>query len=296
MKVSDVLEGLGSLTFKGNAQSIIDKVVPIDSSQGMVNYLTWSNLKNIEKLKSLNNGTVIAPLEALNEVFSDTLNIIATENPRQLFQTILAKNFTPRIEKFISSSASISPDAKIAADVYIGHNVVVSSGCIIGQGSIIQHNTVILEDTIIGKNVKIGCNCTIGGVGFGYEKNISGEWEIITHLGNVKIEDNVEIGNNTCIDRGVLGSTEVKSNVKIDNLVHVAHGVKIGENSLVIANSMIAGSVEIGANTWIAPSSSIKNGLKIGDNAFIGMSAVVIKDVEVNTVVIGNPAKQLVKR
>lgn len=107
------------------------------------------------------------------------------------------------------------------------------------------HNTVILKDTIIEDNVVIGANNTIGGVGFGYEKDREGNFELIPHIGNVHIKRNVEIGNNTCIDRAVLGSTILEENVKVDNLVHIAHGVFVGRNSVVIANAMVAGSVNI---------------------------------------------------
>lgn len=109
------------------------------------------------------------------------------------------------------------------------------------------------------------------------------------------INDNVEIGNNTCVDKAVLGSTVLRENVKIDNLVHIAHGCDIGKNSLVIANSMIAGSVIIGENAWVAPSASILNKIKIGKNVVLGMGAVVIRNVEDNAVIIGNPGKTLNK-
>jgi len=140
-----------------------------------------------------------------------------------------------------------------------GLNVVVDNDCLIGENVRIGHNTVILPSTIVGDNVSIGCNCTIGNTGFGYEKDNDGVYKKIAHLGNVIIEDNVDIGNNTCIDRAVLGSTIIGENTKIDNLVHIAHGVKIGRNCLIIANSMIAGSVVIADNCHISPSVSILN-------------------------------------
>ena len=119
----------------------------------------------------------------------------------------------------------------------------------------------------------------------------NGDFELIPHIGNVVIKDNVDIGNNTCIDRAVLGSTILEENVKVDNLVHIAHGVSVGRNSVVIANAMVAGSVKIGSNSWIAPSSSILNKKDVGDNSLVGMGAVVTKSIEDNTIVAGNPAK-----
>ena len=116
------------------------------------------------------------------------------------------------------------------------------------------------------------------------------------HIGNVHLKENVEVGNNVCIDRAVMGSTLLSENVKVDNLVHIAHGVKIGKNSLIIANSMIAGSVEIGENVWVSPSSSIRQKLIIENDALIGMGAVVVKNVEPSSVVAGNPAKPFPKK
>jgi UDP-3-O-[3-hydroxymyristoyl] glucosamine N-acyltransferase len=155
----------------------------------------------------------------------------------------------------------------------------------------IGHNNTIHKKTIIGNDVKIGSNNTIGGVGFGYEKNEFGKNEVLPHIGNVVIKNKVEVGNNTCIDKAVLGSTIICENVKIDNLVHIAHGVIIKDNSLIIANSMIGGSSIIGENVWVSPSVSIINKISVGDNSLVGMGAVVLKSLDQNTVSVGNPSK-----
>src|SRR5690606_24694729 len=104
------------------------------------------------------------------------------------------------------------------------------------------------------------------------------------------IGNDVHIGHNTCIDRGSLSDTIIKGGVKIDNLVHIAHNVEIGENSLIIACSMIAGSVVIGANCWVAPSSAIRNAITIGKNTTIGIGSTVNKSIGENETVLGNPA------
>ena len=150
--------------------------------------------------------------------------------------------------------------------------------------------------TIVAAGVKIGSNNTIGGVGFGYELNENGEYELMPHIGNVVIKENVEIGNNTCVDRAVLGSTTIHENAKIDNLVHIAHGVSVGKNSLVIANAMIAGSVKVGDNSWVSPSTSIIQKTTIGEGSLVGMGAVVTKDVDPNSVVAGVPARKIKDR
>lgn len=150
---------------------------------------------------------------------------------------------------------------------------------------------------IKGNNVIIGEYCSIGKDGYQYILDETTNKLIkFPHFGNIILEDDVEIGNSVCIARGALSNTILHKGVKVDNLVHIAHNVEIGENTQVIANVMIAGSVKIGKNCWISPSSSIKNQLTIGDNVLIGMGAVVIRNVESNSVMIGNPAKLLRKQ
>jgi UDP-3-O-[3-hydroxymyristoyl] glucosamine N-acyltransferase len=147
-----------------------------------------------------------------------------------------------------------------------------------------------------GKNVQIGKNCSLGNDGFQYMKGPEGDLIKFPHFGNIIIEDDVEIANNVCVDRGALSNTIIRRGVKIDNLVHIAHNVEIGENTMIIALAMVAGSVKIGKNCWISPSSCIREQLTIGDNVLIGMGSVVIKDVDSNSVMIGNPAKLLRKQ
>jgi len=110
-------------------------------------------------------------------------------------------------------------------------------------------------------------------------------------VGGVIIEDNVDIGANTCIDRGTLGHTYIKEGAKIDNLVHIAHNVIIGRNTTVIANAMIGGSTIIGDNVWIAPSSTLRDGITIGNSSTVGLAALVTKTIPENEVWAGFPAK-----
>tara|TARA_R110000787_G_scaffold71764_2_gene159742 strand:- start:3433 stop:4173 length:741 start_codon:yes stop_codon:yes gene_type:complete len=146
-----------------------------------------------------------------------------------------------------------------------------------------------------GENVTVGKNCTIGGDGYQYLDD-NGKLLKFPHFGGVVIEDDVDIANNVCIDRGALSDTIIKKGVKIDNLVHIAHNVIIGENSCVVAGAIICGSVVIGRGCWIAPGSCIKDQINIGDNVVIGLGCVVLKDVESNSVMVGNPAKLLRKK
>ena len=276
-----------------HAQAITDASFGIHS-------IGWCSDKNIDLLVGLTHGNVIVS----NAVYekSTSLNgsicLIPVDNPRHAFLKVLQAFFVEQpIYGEINASAQIDSSVRInRSSVNIAANVVIEKGCSIGENVMIGANTVIKSDTIIEDGCKIGANCTIGGIGFGYELNEENSYELMPHIGNVHLKMNVEIGNNVCIDKAVMGTTLLSENVKVDNLVHIAHGVQIGKNSLIIANSMIAGSVEIGENVWVSPSVSIRQKLVVDNDALIGMGAVVVKNVDASSVVAGNPAKPLSKK
>lgn len=147
-------------------------------------------------------------------------------------------------------------------------------------------------ENVIHGTVEWGTGTVIGADGFGYARAEDGTLVKMPHRGNVVIEENVEIGCNTCIDRAVEGSTVIGAGTKIDNLVHIAHGVKIGKNCIIVAGSVIGGSCEIGDNVYIGIGAMIKNKIRIGKNAFIGMGAVVTKDVPEGATIVGNPGRE----
>lgn len=144
---------------------------------------------------------------------------------------------------------------------------------------------------IKGKNIKIGKNCTIGGKGFGFEKDETGKWIRFPHYGNIIIEDNVEIGDNCTINRGTLNNTIISKGVKIDCGVHIAHNCIVGENSIITGHVMLSGGVNIGKNCWLGPNSTVLNKIKIGENVMVGIGSNVIKNVPPNSVIFGNPAR-----
>lgn len=292
IKLEEVLKAFHYLDYNGQNSHEIEKVVSLDDVNASENCLSWCSDKNLDRLKDINNkSAVIITSENIDRSsFKNFSNIIVT-NPRRFFQKVLTSFFLQKRKSGICSSSVVAKDCELGDDIFIGNNVVIEENCTIGNNVVILHNTTIFKGTIIGDNVTIGANTVIGGTGFGYEKNSNGEFELIPHIGNVLIGNNVDIGNNTSIDRAVLGSTVLSDNVKIDNLVHIAHGVIVGRNSVVIANAMVAGSVKIGENSWIAPSSSIINKKSIGSNSLVGLGAVVTKNVSNNTIVAGNPAK-----
>ena len=148
----------------------------------------------------------------------------------------------------------------------------------------------IIKTKDIGKNSIVHSGVVIGTDGFGYYEN-GKQFEKVPHFGGVRIGENVEIGANTCIDRGTLDDTYIGDGTKIDNLCHIAHNVQIGKNCLVIACSLLGGSCHLKDNVYIAPGAIVKNQIDISDNSLVGMGAVVIKDIDANQVVAGVPAR-----
>jgi UDP-3-O-[3-hydroxymyristoyl] glucosamine N-acyltransferase len=280
----------------GPKSRTIERLVELKSYKGLNNELSWSNDKNLAKLLSFDAGVFICSEKIREFSLKDNVTYILVKEPRKLFQKVLVQYFyTPPALGQIENTVQIHRKAKVGKNVSIGHNTVIEAGSEIGENTFIGSNNVILKNTKIGNNVNIGNNNTIGGIGFGYEKDEKGQFQLIPHIGNVVISDMVEIGNNTCIDRAVLGSTFIGENCKIDNQVHIAHNVEIGANSVIIAHAMIGGSTVIEEDTWIAPSSALINGIRIAKGSVVGLGAVVVKSVQEASVMVGNPAKPLTK-
>jgi len=203
----------------------------------------------------------------------------------------------------IEKSARIGADAYIGAFVYIGENCVIGNNCRIYPHAFIGDNTKIGDECLIFSGVKIyheciiGNKCTIhagsviGSDGFGFAPQSETEFMKIPQLGNVILEDHVEIGANVAIDRATMGSTIIHRGVKLDNLIQIGHNVEIGENTVMAGQSGIAGSTKIGKNCMFGGQVGISGHLKVADNTKIGAQAGVISDIrEENQIVIGSPA------
>ena len=220
--------------------------------------------------------------------------VVGAEDPKMAVVAVVGRFFPHLVDTEWPYQGHVPRNVTVAANVQLSPGVAVGSNTTIGEGVIIGPNTCI-ANTIVAPGVIIGANCSIGLPGFGYRPRPDGTFVRFPHMGGVIIEANVEIGSNTCIDRGALGDTVIKRGAKIDNLVHIAHNVIVGEDTLVIAHAMIGGSTEIGARAWIAPSAAVMNQISVGDGAIIGLGAVVVKSVAASTTVVGNPAKPLTK-
>lgn len=237
-------------------------------------------------------------------------NLICTENPYYAFLKLLERFYPPDafIEPGIHPSAVIAEDAEIGEHVSIGAHTVVGRGCSIGN------RTVILPNVVINDHVKIGEDClihalvslrngvslgdrvvlhngvVIGSDGFGFAPQ-DGKYYKIPQVGTVIIEDDVEIGANTTVDRATMGETRIKAGAKIDNLVQIAHNCTVGENTVIAAQAGLSGSTHIGKGVRVGGQVGFAGHITIGDHSAIGAQSGVSKDVPPGVMVSGYPAK-----
>lgn len=208
---------------------------------------------------------------------------------------------------YIDATAKIGDNVFIGAFAYIGKNVVVGDGTkiypstFIGDNVTIAKHTIlhpgvkIYHDCIVGSNVTIHAGSVIGADGFGFAPQADGSLKKVPQIGNVLIEDNVEIGSNTCIDRATIGSTIIKSGAKLDNLLQIAHNVEVGNNTVIAAQTGVSGSTKIGNNVMIGGQAGLAGHLIIGDGAKINAQTGVGKAVKPGTSVTGTPFDEFSK-
>ena len=208
---------------------------------------------------------------------------------------------------YIDATAKIGDNVFIGAFAYIGKNVVVGDGTkiypstfigdnvTIAQHTILHPGVKIYHDCIIGSKVTIHAGSVIGADGFGFAPQADGSFKKVPQIGNVLIEDNVEIGSNTCIDRATIGSTIIKSGAKLDNLLQIAHNVEVGNNTVIAAQTGVSGSTKIGNNVMIGGQAGLAGHLIIGDGAKINAQTGVGKAVKPGTSVTGTPFDEFSK-
>lgn len=203
---------------------------------------------------------------------------------------------------FISKSARIGQNVYIGEFAYVGDNVVIGDNSKIfpqvflgdnvsvGSGTTIFAGVVIYSDNVIGNQCTIHGGVTIGADGFGFAPQEDKNYKKVAQIGNVVIEDNVEIGSNTTIDRATLGSTIIRKGAKLDNLIQIAHNVEIGENTVIAAQTGISGSTKIGRNCMIAGQVGFVGHLNIGDEVKIGAQSGISGNLKDGSIVMGSPA------
>jgi UDP-3-O-[3-hydroxymyristoyl] glucosamine N-acyltransferase len=240
----------------------------------------------------------------------EALTLVKVNDAYGSFAKLLeAYNQLKQPKPSIDPSAVIAPTATIGDGVYIGALVHISDGVKIGDGCKIYSTSFVGEGSVIGANTtlyagvriyadcKIGAHVTlhsgvvIGGDGFGFAPNSENNYSKVPQIGNVILEDHVEVGANSAIDRATLGSTIIRKGVKLDNLIQIAHNVEIGENTVIAAQTGVAGSTKIGANCMIGGQVGIVGHIQIADGTKIAAQSGVGKDIKVpNTIVQGSPA------
>ena len=289
VKSSEDPENAGYKLIGGGLSDSIDITRPSVLFPGHPDGIAFCKEKNVSKLNKTLCPVVIVPNSV--DIPAEIAKVyVAVSNPKSLFIDICEKFFPSRIvpAEFIHPTVIIDQKSVVATGTRIGpYSVIYNSS--IGRDCVIYPG-VVIYNAFVGNNVVIKSGTVIGYDGFGYYWVGKDKIKKFPHYGRVIIEDNVDIGANTTIDRGALTDTIIRKNAKIDNLVHIAHGDEIGEQVIITAGVAVGGSAKVGRRTWLGVGASIKNGISIGDNAFVSMGAVVSKDVSDNKQVTGNLA------
>ena len=306
LKAQEVAELINGVV-EGDNNSTINKLSKIENGDN--NSLSFlGNPKYNEYLyKSTASIVIVNKSLELREPVKPTL--IRVEDANLAFSTLLEHFNNQQVSKQgIDNESSISSNVKVGKNIYfgkysiaednvlIGNNVKIhshvhiSENVEIGDNCVVYPGVKLYRNTVIGKNCIIHSGTVIGSDGFGFNKDDKGNNLKVIHNGNVVIEDNVEIGSNCSIDRATLGSTILKSGVKIDNLVQIAHNVVIGNNTCIAAQVGIAGSTIIGDDCLIGGQVGISGHLKIGDRVQMQAKSGVLKNIEDDSVIMGYPA------
>ena len=298
----------------GNASASVSDVAPIEQAQAhqlsfvteekYLPFIATSQAGVILVTQSLLNDSIIAAAQNASSA------LIAVENARgamaQLLQ-LVAKTINPTrqgIEQpsFISEGVQVPEDAYIGAFAYIGKNVRLGKGVQIypqvylGDNVVIGENTILYAGSKVYYNCQVGANCiihsgvVIGADGFGFEPDSKGLNQKIPQIGNVVIEDDVEIGANTTIDRAMMGTTIVRSNAKLDNLVQLGHNVEVGKSTFMCAQVGVAGSTKIGHHCILAGQVGVAGHIEIADQCVFGAQTGVAGSVKKPGIYQGSPA------
>lgn len=302
--IAEFLKG----TIEGNSDIKVNTIAKIEEGfPGALSFL--ANPKYEHYIYSTGSSIVL-----VNRDFSPSGKINATlirvDNAYEAFASLLrlVDQARPR-KKGIHSTAIIEQSAKIGKDVYIGPYTYIGENCIIGDGCSVYPHVYIGDNTKLGKDCTInpsvsiyhdcvvgnGCiihaGTVIGSDGFGFAPQSENEFMKIPQLGNVVLEDHVEIGANVAIDRATMGSTIIHNGVKLDNLIQIGHNVEVGEYTVMAGQTGIAGSTKIGKNCMLGGQVGIAGHIKIANGTKIGAQAGILSDIkEENTIILGSPA------
>lgn len=296
VQLQDILDFLGDkvLSVDGIPQGVfIDNLAEVERVNEST--LDWINpsKQNKQEVAEGSKARVLLVDESIIPIVGKVL--IHVKNPKVALAEVGNHFFVNQPKPFIHPTAVIASEAVIGKDVSIGAYCVIGSA-MIGDGCVLDSNVRIYDDTIMGKGCLIKSGAVLGGEGFGYEKDEDGNRFRFPQIGQLILGDYVEVGSNTCIDRGALADTIIGDYTKINNLCHIAHNNKIGKNVMITGCVNISGSNFIEDGVWIAPNSSIRGWVHIGEGATVGMGAVVVKDIPAHETWVGNPARKLEKK
>ncbi|MEI7588348.1 MAG: UDP-3-O-(3-hydroxymyristoyl)glucosamine N-acyltransferase [Chitinophagia bacterium] len=222
------------------------------------------------------------------------------------YQALKSQNLTGiQTPSFIAPSAKLGKDHFVAAFAYVGEavqigeqvkifsNVVIGDNVVIGNNVVLHPGVIIYADCILGNNITIHAGAVIGSDGFGFVPNADGTYQKIPQLGNVLIEDDVEIGANTTIDRATMGSTIIKKGVKLDNLIQIAHNVEVGQHTVIAAQVGLSGSTKVGKGVMMGGQSGTAGHLTIADGVKVAARSGITKTIDkANTTITGFPASE----
>jgi UDP-3-O-[3-hydroxymyristoyl] glucosamine N-acyltransferase len=300
--VGEIVEFVGGQYAGDPGRKISGVGALVDASGEQLSFL--SNRKYAAQLSQTNAGAILVPktLEGEDDRW------VRVEDPYFALARIMTRWFSARpMPTGVSPNASIASSAKLGTNlaigpfVTIGENVVIGNnvtifqgvsieaGSNIGDGCIIYPNVVIYDGMRIGRRCIIHAGVVIGSDGYGFAMH-EGKHHKIPQIGIVRIEDDVEIGAGTTIDRAALGETVIGEGTKIDNLVQIGHNVKIGKHCLLVSQVGIAGSTELGDHVFVAGQSGFSGHLKIGHRVQVAAKSAVLEDVPDDTKVMGSPA------
>lgn len=302
-QIAEILEG----EIVGNPDAEVSTLAKIEEGkEGSLTFLSNPKYKPFLYTTKASVTIVNADFELEKEV---STTLIKVENAYKSFSKLLefynqVKNNKVGRENphYISDTATIGDEPYIGAFAYIGnnvtigHNVKIYPNSFIGDNSTIGDNCTIFAGVKIYSETEIGNNCTIhagvviGSDGFGFAPNEKGEFNKVPQIGNVIIEDNVDVGAGSTIDRATLGSTIIRKGVKLDNQIQIAHNVEIGKNTVIAAQTGIAGSTKVGENCMIGGQVGISGHLNLGNNLRIQAQSGISKNLKDGEAVQGSPA------
>ena len=305
MKLEKIAELIGG-KLKGDGSVEVSGVSSVEhAEEGQVTFLSKRKFLN-----ALNHSQASAVL--VKEAIDISISQVIVASPELAFarllrefhpepkpkagihdRAVVGKNVKLGEQVTLSAGVCIGDDVEIADHVHLYPGVVVGDRCQIGSHTVLHSNVTLYRETELGSHVILHAGVVIGADGFGYALDEKGEHFKINQIGRVVIEDHVEIGANSCVDRAALGTTRIKRGTKIDNLVQIAHNCTVGEHSILVAQVGLAGTCTLGHHVVLAGQAGIADHITLGDQVTIAAQTGVFRNIESNKVYGGTPAVPL---